>query len=92
MIFDSPAGLIVILVSVPITVHPRNRMTEWVTYGSVGRAAGDSRSYPEPVAGHSHGTWLRHNPWPNPAQVSAVVRFVRDKVARPPRLFLDVAE
>ena len=23
-------------------------MTEWVTYGSVGGAAGNSRSYPEP--------------------------------------------
>ena len=28
-------------------------MTEWVTYGSVGGAAGNSRSYPEPVTcGH----------------------------------------
>ena len=24
-------------------------MTEWVTYGSVGGAAGNSRSYPEPA-------------------------------------------
>jgi|GEM_PF-5894923 len=38
MIFNSFAGLIVIEVSVPMTDVPRNRMTELVTYGSVGSA------------------------------------------------------
>ena len=32
-------------------------MTEWVTYGSVGVAAGNSRSYPEAVNGPVIGTW-----------------------------------
>jgi len=32
-------------------------MTEWVTYGSVGGVAGDSRSYPEAVNGPVIGTW-----------------------------------
>ena len=31
-------------------------MTEWVTYGSVGGAAGNSRSYPELVVGPDTGT------------------------------------
>ena len=44
-------------------------MTEWVTYGSVGGAAGNSRSYTELVVGPGPGTWLRHNPAPPPTQV-----------------------
>ena len=31
-------------------------MTEWVTYGSVGGAAGNSRSYPEAVNCSRHAT------------------------------------
>ena len=59
MISNSFAGLMVIAVSAPITTgdEPRNRMTELVTYGSVGGAAGNSRSYPEAVNGPVIGTW-----------------------------------
>ena len=40
MISNSFAGLMVIAVSAPIADESRNRMTEWVTYGSVGGGRG----------------------------------------------------
>ena len=82
MISNSFAGLMVIAVSAPITDEPRNRMTELVTYGSVGGAAGNSRSYPELVIGPGYETWLRQNPHRPSTRVSALFGYRANILAR----------
>jgi len=43
-----------------------------------GRKLTPRQSSTLPVAGPGYGTWLRQNPQPRPARVSAVVQFPRE--------------